>query len=205
LRSDAGGAGACSRSGREVESAAWNIKAVARMEQPCKDADKMLEKFNMYKVGMQHHIRGQHELLRECRRESDLKSERIEKLDKYITSLKDTIAIEKQHFRDLAIECDAQRESNRILRDTIAVLEERVQMLREQMLREQMLQQDEMRDEGNEESVGRWVRQGLLSQWREAREARASLEKQLAHWMEQVNALQRQVQALERRVPSLRH
>ena len=170
------------------------------MGQTCNDADKMLEKFNMYKVGMQHHIRGQHELLRECRRESDLKSERIEKLEKYITSLKDTIAIEKQHFRDLTIECEAQRESNRILRDTIAVLEERVQMLRVQML-----QKDEIRDECNEESIGRWVRQGLLSQWSEAREARESLEKQLAHWMEQVNALQQQVQTLERRVPSLRH
>ena len=164
-------------------------------ERACNDADKMHEKLNMYKVSMHHHIRGQHELIRDCRRESDLKSERIEKLEKYITSLKDTIAIEKQHCRDLTIECDAQRESNRILRDTIAGLEERVQML----------QEDEIRDESNEESIGRWVRRGLLSQWSEAREARESLEKQLAHWMEQVNALQQQVQTLERRVPSLRH
>jgi chromosome segregation ATPase len=186
-------------------------------EQTCHDADKMIEKLNMYKVqahemherlnehkvhidnlhkvSMQHHIRGQHELIRDCRRESDLKSEKIEKLEQYVTSLKGTIAIEKKHVRDLTIECEAQRESNRILRDTVAVLEERVQKL----------EQDARRDECNEERVERWVRQGLLSQWSEAREARESLEKQLAHWMEQVNALQRQVQTLERRVPSLRH
>ena len=167
-------------------------------EQTCHDADKMIEKLNMYKVSMHHHIRGQHELIRDCRRESDLKSEKIEKLEQYVTSLKGTIAIEKKHVRDLTIECAAQRDSNRILRDTVAVLEERVQRLEQDA-------SSITRDECNEEHVERWVRQGLLSQWSEAREARESLEKQLAHWMEQVNALQRQVQTLERRVTSLRH
>jgi hypothetical protein len=167
--------------------------AMSCNERACNDADKMIEKFNEYKVSMQHHIIGQHELIRDCRRESDLKSEKIEKLEQYVTSLKGTIAIEKKHVRDLTIECAAQRESNRILRDTVAVLEERVQIL----------EQDER--PCNEEHVERWVRQGLLSQLLEAREARESLETQLAHWMEQVNALQQQVQTLERRVPSLRH
>ncbi len=215
--------------------------AMSCNERACNDADKWNEKFNQYTVSMRHHIRGQHELIRDCRRESDLKSEKIEEQQKYITEkieeqqkyiteLEDALIIAQG--KACVRECEQKSERIEELQRYIAGLEEintrnkklvedrSIESARQserivELQREIQALQGTVRrlhQEGNNERINEWAGQGLLSRLEETREAlheataaKKSLEKQLAHWMEQVNALQRQVQTLERRVPSLRH
>jgi hypothetical protein len=137
---------------------------------------------------------------------------RVEQLNAYIRSLKHHITGQKQLFHNCMLE--SSRKSERIgelqqyiqgLEETrgfkserIGELQERVQIL----LKNERIHEQKMLEK---EKIHEWMKQDLLSQLRQARE---SHEKQLAGWMEQVNALQTRIHMLERRstvmCPSLR-